>query len=97
VADSADFAELFHVEMEQFSRRLALVASRRLHRFEVWESMQTVPAQPTGDWGAGQLEHEGNLGSRSALSAQSQDCLDLNIRQLSSKQARVGSTGRPRR
>jgi hypothetical protein len=88
VADSADFADLFHVEMDQFSRRLALVASRRLLRFEGWESMQIVPAQPTGDCGAGQLEHEGNLGSRAALTVQSLDCLDLNIRQLSSKKAR---------
>src|SRR5579863_2437110 len=77
----------------------SLVASRRLAGLQSGQSLQTTAAQPTGDRRTGELEHKSDLRARAALSAQSQDRLELCVGEFSGNPMRparpVGKAAEP--
>jgi hypothetical protein len=74
-ASAADPGRLLDVDVDQFSRALALVAVGRLRRRQCGALAEPDPPQPPGDRGERHAQHLGDLGRCHPQSPQSLDCL----------------------
>ena len=76
----ADPAELLDIEVDQFTRVLALIAADRLSRLQRGQPVQAKPVQDTADGCRRDAEFGGDLLAGPTLAAQGLDLLDNGCR-----------------
>jgi hypothetical protein len=90
VPDTADSAELFNVEVNEFARVLALIAPDRLSGFQSTQLIQAEPTQDAADSGGRDAGLGSDLLAGPALTAQPLDLLDNRLRRRPVQPMRPG-------
>src|SRR5258707_2861730 len=76
MADLVEFAELFDVDVDHLAGLLALVAARRLGRFQGAQLVEAQALEHAADGGGRDADGDGDLLAGHALAAQAFDALD---------------------